>query len=66
MTAVNVIRTPKSAKFIMFSLRPIYTVRLFLTIVARYGNSARYSRHGKIVYNFHDIKLPVATIVLSF
>ena len=27
--------------------------------------SARCSRHGKIVYNFHDIKLPVATIVVG-
>ena len=24
------------------------------------------SRHGKIVYNFHAIKLPVATIVVEF
>ena len=26
----------------------------------------RCSRHGKIVYDFHDIKLPVATIVVRF
>ena len=28
--------------------------------------SARCLRHAKIVYNFHDIKLPVATIVVGF
>ena len=47
-------------------LRPIYTVRFLLTIVACDFYSARCSRHGKIVYDFHDIKLPVATIVVGF
>ena len=47
-------------------LRPIYTVRFLPTIVACDFYSARCSRHGKIVYNFHDIKLPVATIVVRF
>ena len=47
-------------------LRPIYTVRFLLTIVACDFCSARCSRHGKIVYDFHDIKLPVATIVVGF
>ena len=47
-------------------LRPIYTVRFFLTIVACDFCSARCSRHGKIAYDFHDIKLPVATIVVGF
>ena len=28
--------------------------------------SARCSHHGKIIYDFHDIKLPVATIVAGF
>ena len=28
--------------------------------------SARCSRHAKIVYNFHRIKLPVDTIVVGF
>ena len=37
-----------------------------LTIVACDFYSARCSRHEKIVYNFHDIKLPVATIVVGF
>ena len=45
---------------------PIYTVRFLLTIVACDFCSARCSRHGKIVYDFHDIKLPVATIVVGF
>ena len=44
------------------ALRPIYTVRFLLTTVACDFYSARCSRHGKIVYDFHDIKLPVATI----
>ena len=48
------------------ALRPIYTVRFLLTIVACDFCSARCSRHGKIVYDFHDIKLPVATIVVGF
>ena len=47
-------------------LRPIYTVRFLLTIVACDFCSARYWRHGKIVYDFYDIKLPVATIVVGF
>ena len=47
-------------------LRPIYTVRFLLTIVACDFCSARCSRHGKIAYDFHDIKLPVATIVVGF
>ena len=46
-------------------LRPIYTVRFLLTIVACDFCSARCSRHGKIVYDFYDIKLPVATIVVA-
>ena len=41
-------------------------VRFSLTIVACDFCSARCSRHGKIVYDFHDIKLPVATIVVGF
>ena len=41
-------------------LKPIYT------IVACDFYSARYSCHGKIICNFHDIKLPVATIVIEF
>ena len=49
-----------------YLLRPIYTVRFLLTIVACDFYRARCSRHGKIVYDFHDIKLPVATIVLGF
>ena len=52
--------------FAVFSLRPIYTVRFLLKIVACNFHSARCSRHGKIVYDFHDIKLPVATIVVGF
>ena len=48
------------------SLRPIYTVRFLLTIVACDFYSAHCSRHGKIVYDFHDIKLLVATIVVGF
>ena len=47
-------------------LRPIYTVRFLLTIVVCDFYSARCSRHGKIVYDFHDIKLHVATIVVGF
>ena len=47
-------------------LRPIYTVRCLLTIVACDFYSARCSRHGKIVCDFHDIKLPVATTVVGF
>ena len=35
-------------------LRPIYIY------------SARSSSHGKIVYDFHDIKLPVATTDVGF
>ena len=50
----------------MHLLRPIYTVRFLLTIVACDFCSARCSRHGKIVYDFHDTKLPVATIVVGF
>ena len=49
-----------------YLLRPIYTVRFLLTIVACDFYSARCSRHEKIVYDFHDIKLPVATIVVGF
>ena len=48
------------------TLRPIYTVRFLLTIVACDFCSARCSRHGKIVYDSHDIKLPVATIDVGF
>ena len=40
----------------------ICTVRFLLTIVTCNFYSARCSRHEKIVYNFHDIKLPVDTI----
>ena len=47
-------------------LRPIYTVRFLLTNVACDFCRMRCSRHGKIVYDFHDIKLPVATIVVGF
>ena len=47
-------------------LRLIYTLRFLLTIVACDFYRARCSRHGKIVYDFHDIKLPVATIVVGF
>ena len=47
-------------------LRPICTVRFLLMIVACDFYSVRCSRHGKIVYDFHDIKLPVATIVIGF
>ena len=47
-------------------LRPIYTVRFLLTIVACDFCSAGCSRHGKIVYDFYDIRLPVATIVVEF
>ena len=47
-------------------LRPIYTVRFLLTIVACDFCSTRCLRHEKIVYDFHDIKLPVATIVVGF
>ena len=32
----------------------------------RFFYSARCSRYGKIVYDFHDIKLPTATIVVGF
>ena len=37
-------------------------------LIACNFNSTRCSRHGKIVYNFHNIKLPVhvATIVVGF
>ena len=49
-----------------YALRPIYTVRFLLTIVACDFCSARCSRHEKIVYDFHDIKLSVATIVVGF
>ena len=48
------------------ALRPIYTVRFLLTIVACDFYSGHCARHGKIVYDFHDIKLPVATIVVGF
>ena len=47
-------------------LRPIYTIRFLLTIVACDFCSAHCSRHEKIAYDFHDINLPVATIVLGF
>ena len=47
-------------------LRPIYTVRFLLAIVACDFCSPCCSRHGKIVYDFYDIKLPVATIVVGF
>ena len=40
-----------------YLLRPIYTVRFLLTIVACDFYSARCSRHGKIVYNFYDIQI---------
>ena len=43
--------------FFLKSLRPIYTVRFLLTIVPCNFYSARCSRHGKIVYNFHDIQI---------
>ena len=52
-----------------YFIRPIYRVRFLLTIVAcDFWDfcSGRCSRHGKIVYDFHDIKLPVATIVVGF
>ena len=39
---------------------------ILLTIVACDFYSARCSCHGKIAYDFHDIKLPVATIVVGF
>ena len=45
---------------------PIYTVRFLLTIVACDFYSERCSRHGKIIYNFLNIKLHVATIVVGF
>ena len=58
---------PRQRHFIcMYILRPIYTVRFLLTIVVCDFYSARCSRHGKIVYDFHDVKLHVATIVLGF
>ena len=41
-------------------------VRFLLTIVACNFDSVRCLRHGKAVYDFHDIKLPVATIVVGF
>ena len=53
-------------KLLRNPLRPIYTVRFLLTIVACDFCSARCSRHGKIVYDFYDIKLPVATVVVGF
>ena len=52
--------------YLVASLRPIYTVRFLLTIVACDFCSARCSRHEKIVYDFQDIKLPAATIVVGF
>ena len=45
---------------------PIYTVPFLLTIVPCDLYSAHCSRPGKTVSNFHDIKLPVATIVVRF
>ena len=47
-------------------LRLIYTVRFWLMVVACDFYSARCLRHGKIVYDFHDIELPVAKIVVGF
>ena len=41
-------------------------VQFLLTIDACDFYSARCSRHGKNGYDFHDIKLPVATIVVGF
>ena len=35
-------------------------------MIFAYGCRIRRSRHGKIVYNFPDIKLPVATIAVRF
>ena len=58
--------TPGNKRMYTCFLRPIYTVRFLLTIVACDFYSAHCSRHEKIVYDFHDIKLPVATIVVGF
>ena len=40
--------------------------RILLTNVACDFCRARCLRHGNIVYDFHDIKLPVATIAVGF
>ena len=62
-TAVKVLRLSWIGKL----LRPIYTVRFLLAIVAcDFFCRMRFSRHGKIVYDFYDIELPVATIVVGF
>ena len=53
-------------KQIIALLWPIYKVRFLLVIVACDVYSASCSHHGKIVYNFYDIKLPVAMIVIGF
>ena len=53
-------------KFELHPLKLIYTVQFLLTIVACDFYSSRGSHRGKIVYDFHNIKLPVATIVIGF
>ena len=60
------VRHEECRRLLKHVLRPIYTIRFLLTIVACDFCGARCLRHGKIVYNFHDIKLPVATIVVGF
>ena len=65
-TSCTLFSGARRAPWVMVTYRPIYTVRFFLTIVACDFCSARCSRHGKIVYDFYDIKLPVATIVVGF
>ena len=47
-------------------LRLIHMVQFLLTIVACNFCSARCSCHGKIIYNFHNEKLPITTIVVGF
>ena len=49
-------------------LRPIYIVQYLLMIVKGnfYWVCSFTLHHGIIVYKFHDIKLPVATIVIGF
>ena len=61
----------KGPKWIMFldelsAFRPIYTVQFLPMIVACDFYSTRCLRHGKIINDFHDVKLPVATIVIRF
>ena len=51
---------------VYFTITVESPVRFLLSIVACDFCSARSSRHGKIVYDFYDIKLPVATIVVGF